>query len=172
MEQTTEIFGIPIPSTDPTFLRIVMFHIIIGITCVISGFIAMISDKNNMRHASAGRIYYYGMLISFVSVVIMSVMRWPHNIHLLTIGTLAFLSVFLGRRLARARSRKNWTRQHTILMGCSYILLLTGFYVDNGKHLPFWRMFPEVFLWIFPAVVGVPIIIYVLKRHPLNNRKS
>ena len=28
-------------------------------------------------------------------------------------------------------------------MGASYILLLTAFYVDNGKNLPLWRELPE-----------------------------
>lgn len=56
-------------------------------------------------------------------------------------------------------------------MGASYILLMTGFYVDNGKNLPFWRLFPQWFFWVFPAIVGVPIIIYALRTNSLN-RKS
>lgn len=138
-------FGIPIPSTDPTFLRIVMFHSILGIACFISGFIAMISEENNKRHASAGRIYYYKMLISFVSVVIMSVTRLPHNIHLLTIGTMAFLSVFLGGQLARARSRKNWTRQHTILMGAPTFYCSRAFMLIMERIFRYGECFQKLF---------------------------
>lgn len=53
-------------------------------------------------------------------------------------------------------------------MGASYILLMTGFYVDNGKNLPFWKLFPQWFFWVFPAVAGIPIIVFVLRNHPLN----
>jgi hypothetical protein len=43
---------------------------------------------------------------------------------------------------------------HTICMGASYILLLTGFYVDNGKNLPFWKMSPGWFFSVTsPAVL-------------------
>jgi hypothetical protein len=55
-------------------------------------------------------------------------------------------------------------------MGLSYVRLLTGFYVDNGKNLPFWRMFPEWVFYIFPAIVGIPIILKILVTHPLNKR--
>ena len=171
MEQTTDLFGIPVPSTNPLFIGIVVFHIFISLSCVISGFVAMLSEKNNLRHASAGRLYYYGMLVSFISIVVLSIMRWPHNNHLLVIGTLACLSVFVGRRFAQTKIKTNWPRLHTILMGSSYILLLTGFYVDNGKNLPFWKLFPQIFFWFFPAAVGIPIILYVLMKHPLNRIK-
>ena len=98
-------------------------------------------------------------------------MRWPHNIHLLTIGVFNFGSTLTGRQLAKVKPR-NWTRLHTISMGFSYILLLTGFYVDNGKNLPFWRIFPEWFFYVFPAAVGIPIIIKVLLSHPLNRQQN
>jgi hypothetical protein len=52
-------------------------------------------------------------------------------------------------------------------MGASYILLLTAFYVDNGKSLPLWRELPEIAFWILPSAIGVPIIVYVLLTHPL-----
>lgn len=169
MEETTDIFGIPVPSTDPTFLSFVVVHILISLVAVVSGFMAMLSDKGRGRHSTYGRIYFWSMLFSFCTVVILSVMRWPHNIHLLSIGVLAISSTLGGYWLAKYRTL-NWTRCHTICMGASYILLMTGFYVDNGKNLPFWKLFPQWFFWVFPAVVGVPIIIYALTANPLNRK--
>jgi hypothetical protein len=52
-------------------------------------------------------------------------------------------------------------------MGSSYILLLTAFCVDNGKNLPLWRGLPQIAFWLLPSVLGVPIIVWVLFRHPL-----
>lgn len=164
------MFGIPVPSTDPVFLAFVIVHIAISLVAVISGLLAMFSEKTSTRHRANGRVYFWSISISFVTVLILSFMRWPHNIHLLTIGVLTFGLAFLGRKLAKVKSR-GWTRIHTICMGLSYVLLLTGFYVDNGKHLPFWNMFPTWFFYLFPLLVGIPIIIRVLRTHPLNKRK-
>jgi hypothetical protein len=55
-------------------------------------------------------------------------------------------------------------------LGASYIFLLTAFYVDNGKSLPFWRDLPPIALWLASAAVGLPIVIHALLRHPLVHR--
>jgi hypothetical protein len=39
--------------------------------------------------------------------------------------------------------------------------------VDNGKNLPLWKELPEIAFWVLPSLVGVPILIYALFRHPL-----
>jgi uncharacterized membrane protein len=170
MEETTDLLGIPVPSTDKVFLTFVVIHILISLASVLSGLLAMLTKKTNKKHPHFGRIYFWSMVSAFGTVVILSVMRWPHNIHLLSIGTLAVVSTYIGYRLARNK-KKSWTRMHTVCMGLSYIFLLTGFYVDNGKNLPFWKLFPQWFFWVFPSLVGIPIIIYALLRSPLN-RKS
>lgn len=169
MEEETIVFGIPVPSTNKVFLAIVVIHIALSLACVIAGLVAMLSGKTGRIHPRAGKAYFWFMLLAFVTIVVLSVMRWPHNIHLLTIGTFAFILTYTGRRLTRTNAR-NWPRLHTMCMGMSYILLLTGFYIDNGKNLPFWRQFPQIFFWVFPAIVGIPIIVYALLKHPLNRK--
>jgi len=52
-------------------------------------------------------------------------------------------------------------------MGMSYVLLLTAFYVDNGRNLPLWRELPPISFWLIPAAVGIPLIVRALLRHPL-----
>ena len=49
----------------------------------------------------------------------------------------------------------------------AFILLLTAFYVDNGPHLPLWRSLPPLAHWLLPGVIGFPVLIWVLRRHPL-----
>jgi hypothetical protein len=165
--EETILFGVPVPSDNKAFLTIVAIHIIIGLVCIISGLIAMLSRKAGKGHTIAGKVYYWGMTSLFITVLITSIMRWPFNTHLLIIGTLAYALTSTGQRLAR-NHKANWTRLHTICMGYSYVLLITGFYVDNGKNLPFWNQFPQLFFWFFPSIVGLPIILYVFYRHPLN----
>jgi len=55
-------------------------------------------------------------------------------------------------------------------MGTSYTLLLTAFYVDNGRNLPLWRELPMIAFWLLPSAVGIPIMAYVLLRHPVIRR--
>lgn len=171
-EQGTDLLGIPLPSNEPTFVFAIIVHIVLSLVAVITGVIAMFKEKDALGHATYGRIYYWSICAAFVTVIILSIMRWPHNIHLLSIGMLTTTLVLIGRNLAKTK-KINWARKHTICMGGSYILLLTGFYVDNGKNLPFWRIFPQWFFWVFPALVGIPMMVRVLKRHPLTRtRKS
>ena len=59
---------------------------------------------------------------------------------------------------------------HVTGMAFSYILLLTAFYVDDGPHLPLWRALPPWALWLLPSLVGLPILIWALTRHPLIHR--
>jgi hypothetical protein len=85
---------------------------------------------------------------------------------LFALGGLAFASAYLGRRAMRRRW-PNWAGAHLTGMGLSYILLVTAFYVDNGKNLPLWRRLPAVAYWLLPGLVGVPIIVNAYWRHPL-----
>lgn len=170
-EKETILFGIPVPSDNKVFLTIVVIHILLGLICVLSGVSAMFSQKGGRTHIVSGKTYYWGLVFVFITVVPLTIMRWPLNNHLFILGTFALLTAHFGRRLAHNR-RPGWTRLHTISMGASYIFLLTAFYVDNGKNLPFWRQFGQLFFWIFPAAIGIPVIVYALLRHPLNKRKA
>jgi uncharacterized membrane protein len=167
MEETTDLFGIPVPSTDKTFLTVVVIHIVLSLGAVISGLFAMLANKSSGLHRKSGKCYFLSMLSAFGTVLILSVMSWPRNMHLLLIGTLAAIFSYTGYRLAKVKPVK-WTRLHTVCMGSSYILLLTGFYVDNGKNLPFWNQFSQAFFYVFPASIWIPIIVYTLLKHPLN----
>ena len=60
---------------------------------------------------------------------------------------------------------------HISAMGASYILLLTAFYVDNGKSLPLWKELPTIIYWLLPSAIGIPIIVNALLRHPLVRRR-
>ena len=137
-EQETILFGILVPSDNKLFLTIGVIHILLGIICELSGFAAMICRKGSSVHTLSVKIYYWGLLFVFTTVIPLSIMRWPHNNHLLVMGILSFLFAYLGWRLAR-NPRPGWTCLHTIFMGSSYVVLLTAFYVDNGKNLPIWK---------------------------------
>jgi hypothetical protein len=166
---TTLVAGIPIPSTSPIFLTVVGLHVLVGLLCVVAGAIAMLSPKRRGRHPMFGTIYYWGLVAMFVSATGLSVVRWAEDYHLFILGLLALIAAALGRT-ARRRRWPGWVRLHIAGMGLSYILLLTAFYVDNGKSLPLWKDLPPITYWLLPAAVGLPLIIRALFRHPLVRR--
>lgn len=165
-EKTTLILGIPVPSTDPIFLAIVGVHILFGLAAVITGAIAMLSKKGRGRHANLGTVYFWCLLGVFVTMSALSFMRWAANYHLFILGVLSIASAYFGRTAARRRWHQ-WAKLHLTGMGASYIFLLTAFYVDNGKNLPLWNELPELAFWLLPGVIGLPLILYALFRHPL-----
>jgi len=99
----------------------------------------------------------------------LSVVRWAENYHLFFLGALSLIAATVARTALRQRWH-NWVRLHITGMGLSYILMLTAFYVDNGKNLPLWRELPQWTFWVLPSMLGAPIIIYTLLRHPLARR--
>jgi len=163
---TTDVLGIPVPSTDPTFLALVVVHIGFGIAAVASGAIAMLSSKGRGRHANFGTLYFWSICGLAVTMSVLSFLRWAEDYHLFVLGALAFALVYFARRAIRAR-RPRW---HLAGMGLSYVVMLTAFYVDNGKNLPVWRDLPHIAYWIAPAAVGVPLIAYYLVRLPAFKR--
>ena len=159
---TTIVAGIEIPSVSPVFLTVVGIHVLLGLACVITGFMAMLNEKRRGRHPQSGTIYYWCLSAVFATATVLSVVRWAENYHLFILGALSFTAASLGRTARRRGSM----RLHIMAMGLSYILLLTAFYVDNGHSLPLWKELPPIAYWLVPGAVGIPIIIWALMRHP------
>ena len=158
------VLGIPIPSSSPLFLSIVAIHVVAGLICTVAGIVAMLNPKRAGSHPSAGTVYYWSLVVVFLTMAALSILRWPHNIHLFLLGILSFGAGVVGRR-ARRRLWRRWLPVHITGMAVSYILLLTAFYVDNGPHLPLWRMLPPLAFWLLPSLVGLPLLIWALRRH-------
>jgi len=158
---------IHIPSDNPFFLAIISIHIIAAFICVLSGVIAMFANKQPGIHPKAGSIYFWSLLIVFVTVTVIAIGRWKEDYYLFLLGLISFGLAFIGR-IARKKLWQKWSILHISCMGLSYIILITAFYVDNGKFLPIWENFPSLVYWVLPSLIGVPIIIRTLFRHPLS----
>ena len=117
-------------------------------------------------HPTAGTTYYWSLAMVFASMSVLSVMQWPDDAQLFFLGVLSFTAATVGRAARRVRWR-GWLTHHIIGMSLSYFLLLTAFYVDNGANLPFWQNLPSLAYWVAPSLIGLPILIRVLLRHPL-----
>ena len=170
-EGITNIAGIEIPSTNPIFLAVVGVHVMLGLACTITGVIAMLSQKSPGRHPRYGTIYFWCLAGVLLTSTSLAVVRLADDYNLFILGALSFAAAYLGRQARRQRGRY-WIRLHITCMGASYLFLLIAFYVDNGKQLPVWKDLPHFTYWLFPAAIGVPLIIRALLWHPLSRRPS
>jgi uncharacterized membrane protein len=161
--EATIVAGIEIPSVSPAFLAVAAFHVLAGLACVVAGAVAMLSEKGRGRHSTAGTIYYWLLLVVFATASGLAAVRWAEDRHLFLLGALSFAAASVGR----AAVRRGSLRLHLSGMGTSYVLLLTAFYVDNGKSLPLWRVLPVLAYWLLPGAFGLPLIVWALLRHPL-----
>jgi hypothetical protein len=167
---TTTVAGFVIPSSDPLFVSIVAVHVLLGIGSSATGLLAMLSAKAPGRHPRFGTLYFWLLASLFATATALSVMRWADAHHLFIIGAFSFTSAVIGRE-ARRRRVRGWERLHIAGMGSSYVLMLVAFYVDNGKQLPPLNQLPPWTYWALPALIGVPIIIWALVRHPLVRQR-
>jgi uncharacterized membrane protein len=165
----TIIGGLAIPSRSPLFLAGVAVHVVAGMTCVVAGAAAMLSRKGRGRHSSFGTTYYWSLSIVFGTAVTLAIVRWAEDYPLFILAALSFAAATFGRTAMR-RGLLGRFRPHLASMGFSYVVLLTAFYVDNGKSLPLWKELPVIAYWLVPGAIVVPIMAYALLRHPLLRR--
>lgn len=163
---TTVIFGIPVPSTNPLFLGVVGIHVAFALAALITGAVAMLSAKGRGRHSNFGTIYFWSLCGASVTMGALAITRWQEDYPLFILGALSFGAAWVGRTVLRRRWHQ-WPRLHLSFMATSYVLMITAFYVDNGKNLPLWRNLPQIAFWILPTLLAAPIVLYALRRHPI-----
>jgi hypothetical protein len=144
---------------------------LVGIVGVLAGASAMLSHKGRGRHSTFGTLYYWCLAIVVATATGLSATRWAETYHLFFLGVVSFTAATIARTALRKRWA-HWVTLHITGMGLSYILILTAFYVDNGKNLPLWRELPQWAFWVLPGAIGIPIIVRALLRHPLMRRET
>lgn len=85
----TVIFGIPTPSENPIFLGIVAIHVSFGLAAVISGTIAMLSNKGRGRHSNFGLIYFWCLFGVSITMSALAFTHWQEDYDLFILGTLS-----------------------------------------------------------------------------------
>lgn len=160
------IAGIEIPCNAPIFLTVLAVHIPFGLASVVTGLAAILSRKAFGHHPAFGTIYYWCLAIVFVTATILAAIRWAEAYPFFILGALSVVAASVGRT-AHRRRWPGWIKPHIGGMGLSYVFMLTAFYVDNGKSLPLWKDLPPITYWLLPSVVGLPLIVRALLRHPL-----
>ncbi len=163
-------FGHALAGVGPVFLAFLAVHLLAGLTAVTSGVLAATARKQRGRHTRAGTVYYWAITAVSATAAAMTAMRPARDWYLFLLGAVAFALATAGRDARRHPGRRPWSRwprhtPHIIAMGGSYTVLITAFYVDNGKNLPLWDRLPTAAYWLLPAVVAAPIIVRAVRRY-------
>ena len=145
-----------------TFLVVLAVHIAVGLTCVVCVAGAALSRKGGRRHVRFGRTYVRSLAVVTATMLMLAIMRWPHDTHLVALGAASAAAAWIGLSMARRAAPS--VRAHGWSMAASAILLLTAFYVDNGPNLPVWQLLPHWVFWVLPALVGIPLTAAAIHR--------
>jgi uncharacterized membrane protein len=167
MAWAVSILGVEVPDSRPVFLAVLAVHVGAGLTAVIAGVLAATAHKRAGRHPRSGRVYLSALAVVAGTALVLAVLRWPHDVHLLALGVVSLALGLAGYR-ARRRRRRGWVRRHILGMAGSYVVLLTAFYVDNGPQLPLWKLLPTWTFWVLPALVGTPITARAMVKYRLR----
>jgi len=170
-DPTIVILGLEVPDAGPVFLTALAVHVAAGLAGVSTGALAAFSPKRPGRHPLVGRIYLGAIVVVFATATVMALIRWEHNAHLFALAVLACAAAMFGWRIRRRRSRR-WLVWHGAAMALSYITLLTGFYVDNGRQLPVWDRLPHLAYWLLPLAIGIPLTWRALARNGAFKRTA
>ena len=161
------VFHIPL-----SFLLPLIVHVLAGLTTVVTGIVAFSIPKRQGRHHRWGRRYLWAYTLVFLTATILSVERWSVDAYLFFIALVGYgfaLSGYAARRFRRGRLLvrllgKRWVIAHIVGTIGSYIVLLTGFYVDNAHLIPLLNRLPQLTFWVLPTVIGIPFLMLSISR--------
>lgn len=82
---------------------ILIIHILAGFTALVTGFVAITTQKGKRWHIRSGRIYFWSMILVAISAVSLSIIR--PNIFLLFISLFSFYLTWSGYRAIRWKNK-------------------------------------------------------------------
>lgn len=172
MSQTIlKVDGIGMLFKSSAFFPMLGVHILAGLVCVVTGIVAIASEKRAGMHPICGTIYHWGLAVLVISAGFLASGNWTDDRLLFGLGVISFGASSLGRA-ARRRHWQNWVGTHIISMGCSFIAMLTAFCVEEGESLPGLSGLPRLTYWFLPALIGAPLIIRAVVRYGIRYRPA
>ncbi len=161
------VFGISL-----SFFLPLLVHVWAGLATVITGIVAGILPKRRGRHPRWGARYLWAYTLVFLTATILSGERWSADAYLFFIALVGYgfaLSGYAARRFRRGRFLRrllgrHWVIAHIVGTIGSYIVLLTGFYVDNAHLIPLLNQLPQLTFWVLPTVIGIPFLMLSISR--------
>lgn len=102
---------------------LIYFHALFGAIALVSGFISLLSQKGKKTHKKLGKLFYYTMLLSAISALIISVLPQHQSPFLFSIGIFSSYFVLTGYRALRFKKNDVNLKNDKIISG---IMMITG----------------------------------------------
>lgn len=109
---------------EPLFTGILWIHIIAGSLALLAGPIAMFNQDGGKLHRQSGIIYFYSMMVIFVSSIVLSIVR--ENWFLFMVGIFSGYLVLTGYRALKLKMLHRGQKAESIDWFILFISLLAG----------------------------------------------
>ena len=110
-------------------------HIFAGCISLIAAVFAVVSSKGKQAHILAGRTYFWGMAVIFLTAIPMSIAS--SNVFLFLIAIFSFYLAYAGMRFARNRTGTanffDWVAIGLMVLSGMVMLFLAIFYFMNNN---------------------------------------
>jgi len=125
---------------------ILFIHVLLGSSALLSGFGAMIVKKSGGLHTRFGAVYYWSMILTSVSALIMTILKF--NSFLLAIGVFTLYLTHTGKiAIDNWRKKEAWSYSMN-----QWMPSFVGFIVSV------WMIGWPVFLMVYSGKTFVPIL--------------
>ena len=116
---------------------LLFIHIIAGTVSLLAAAVAVASGKGKKEHILAGRTYFWGMFLIFITAIPMSIIS--SNLFLFPVAIFSFYLAYAGMRFARNRtgiaSTFDWAAvSFMILSGIAMWCLATLYFINNNTQ--------------------------------------
>ena len=114
---------------------LLFIHILAGSISLVAAAFAVVSSKGKKAHILAGRTYFWGMAVIFLTAIPMSIAS--SNVFLFLIAIFSFYLAYAGMRFARNRTGTanffDWVAIGLMVLSGMVMLLLAIFYFMNSN---------------------------------------
>ena len=114
---------------------LLFIHILAGSISLVAAAFAVVSSKGKKAHILAGRTYFWGMAVIFLSAIPMSIAG--SNVFLFLIAIFSFYLAYAGMRFARNRTGTanffDWVAIGLMVLSGMVMLFLAIFYFMNNS---------------------------------------
>lgn len=149
-----------------SFFIPLVVHVLAALTTAITGIVVFSLPKGRRGHQRWESGYVLAYSVVFLTVTILAVQQWQADAYLfflIVIGYALALGAYgIGRlRLeswAENMPAKPWVVAHIVGMIGSYVVLWTGFFVDNGHKIPGLEHLPSLAFWVVPSLIGLAFL--------------
>ena len=153
---------------EKTIQVLIYFHAAFGGIALLSGCIATLAKKGKTRHKQFGLVFFYAMLLSGISAMVVAILPNHENPFLFAVGIFSLYFVITGKRALEFKSKNpdlkldRWISRVMIITGILMIFLP----IILTRSL-------NIILVVF-AIVGIVLSIkdLTLYKNPERLRKS